>query len=253
MPTWWNYRPPHRSDIRIHVSGGPSDHALQHEREIRARILATSPELKHRRLAEKLRAAEPGVPVDLGCCPVNARMFQIYAAAQILEALRNVPRLRMLTVADAGDAVSAEDLPAIDWRRRHNRLRRRLERSVSPHAIAIGIGELDFDTATSTFRPHHHVFIGNCTRNELEELRRHYPSIAGAGAPMRVDAVSDLARQLSYSLKLTVLRKPFLRTGVTRPPGYRLLPDDFRRHMAYLAHLDLRQLLFGFNARIDGR
>ena len=70
---------------------------------------------------------------------------------------------------------------------------------------------------------------------------------------MRVDAVSDLARQLSYSLKLTVLRKPFLRTGVTRPPGYRLLADDFRRHMAYLAHLDLRQLLFGFNARIDGR
>ena len=134
------------------------------------------------------------------------------------------PRLRMLTVADAGDAVSAEDLPAIDWRRRHNRLRRRLERSVSPHAIAIGVGELDFDTATSKISPSSPRLHWQL---HAERTRRAPPSLSQysrRGGSQRVDEVSDLARQLSYSLKLTVLRKPFLRTGATRPPAIAFSP-----------------------------
>ena len=70
---------------------------------------------------------------------------------------------------------------------------------------------------------------------------------------MQVDKVPDLPRQLSYSLKLIIYRRPFEQTGPTRPKGFRLRDAEFRLHMEYLASIDLRTLIFGLNARIDGR
>jgi hypothetical protein len=252
-PPWWGYHPPRHRDIRRLVSGGPTLDALQIERDERIRILRGSDSIEHWRLADALASAEPREPVNLGACPLNARLFQIYETSQILEQLEPFPDLYMVTVADARDATSAEDLLALEWGRLHNRLRRRIERSLSSAAVGMGIGELEFHDITKTFHPHHHLFFGNVVRDELEGLRRHYPFVEGAGAPMRVDLVPDRARQISYALKLNVWRKPFSRSSPRRAPAVRLRPPEFRAHMSYLAEIDLRHLIFGLRVRLDSR
>jgi hypothetical protein len=252
-PPWWGYHPPRHRDIRRLVSGGPTLEELQAERDERVRILRGSENIEHWRLADALANAEPREPVALGACPLNTRLFQIYAASQILAQLEPFPDLYMVTVADARDAIREEGLPSLDWLRHHNRLRRRIERSVSRTAIGVGVGELEFHDETKTFHPHHHLFLGNVSRDELEGLRRHYQFVEGGGAPMRVDRVPDRPRQISYALKLNVLRKPFLRTSPQRTRAVRLRPPEFRAHMSYLAAIDLRRLLFGLRVRLDSR
>jgi hypothetical protein len=252
-PPWWGYHPPRHRDIRCLVSGGPTLEKLQAERDERIRILRGSEKLEHWRLADALANAEAREPVNLGACPLNARLFQIYAASQILEQLEPFEELFMVTVADAREAIRVEGLPSLDWRRHHNRLRRRIERSVSSVTVGVGVGELEFHDETKTFHPHHHLFIGNVSRDQLEGLRRHYQTVEGAGAPLRIDRVPDRQRQISYALKLNVWRKPFSRSGPQRARTVRLRPPEFRAHMAYLASIDLRRLLFGLRVRLDSR
>jgi hypothetical protein len=252
-PPWWGYHPPRHRDIRRLVSGGPTLEKLQIERDERIRILRGSENIEHWRLADALANAEPGEPVKLGACPLNARLFQVYAASRILEQLEALPDLYMVTVADGREAIGVEGLPALKWVRLHNRLRRRIERSVSRTAFGVGIGELEFHDDTKTFHPHHHLFVGNVDRDELERLRPHYPFVEGAGAAMRVDRVPERHRQISYALKLNVWRKPFSRSGPQRARAVRLRPPEFRAHMAYLASIDLRRLLFGLRVRLDDR
>lgn len=252
-PPWWGYHPPRHRDSRRLVSGGPTLEKLQAERDERIRILRGSKSIEHWRLADALANAEPREPVDLGACPLNARLFQIYAASRILEQLEPFEELFMVTVADGRDAIGADALPALEWVRLHNRLRRRIERSVCSATVGVGVGELEFHDDTKTFHPHHHLFLGNVNRDELEGLRRHYPFVEGAGAPMRIDPVRDRPRQISYALKINVWRKPFSRSGVQRARTVRLRPPEFRAHMAHLAHLDLRRLLFGLQVRLDAR
>jgi hypothetical protein len=235
------------------VSGGPTIEELQAERDERVRILRGSDNVEHWRLADALANAERGEPVNLGACPLNARLLQIYETSQILKQLEVFEEIFMVTVADAHEAIGVEGLPALEWRRLHNCLRRRIERSVSADAVGVGIGELEFHDATKTFHPHHHLFLGNVSRGELERLRRHYPFVEGVGAPMRTDPVRDRPRQISYALKINVLRKPFSRTSPQRTPAVRLRPPEFRAHMAYLAQLDLRRLLVGLRMRLDSR
>jgi hypothetical protein len=215
--------------------------------------LRGSEKLEHWRLADALANAEPGEPVNLGACPLNARLFQIYAASQILEQLEPFPNLHMVTLADAHDVIDVDGLPSLAWGRLHNRLRRRIERSVSPATVGVGVGELEFHETTKTFHPHHHLFTGNVGRDQLEGLRGHYQFVEGVAPPMRIDLVPDRPRQISYALKLNVWRKPFSRSGPQRPPAVRLRPPEFRAHMAYLTHLDLRRLLFGLRVRLDSR
>jgi hypothetical protein len=252
-PPWWRYHPSRHRDIRRLVSGGPTLEKLQAERDERVRILRGSENIEHWRLADALANAEPGEPVKLGACPLNARLFQIYATSKILEQLEALPDLYMVSVAEGREAIGMEGLPGLEWVRLHNRLRRRIERSVSRKAVGVGIGELEFHDAPKTFHPHHHVFVGNVIRDELERLRRHYPFVEGCGAPMRVDLVPDRPRQISYALKINVLRKPFSRSGPQRARAVRLRPPEFRAHMAYLAEIDLRRLLFGLRVRLDSR
>jgi hypothetical protein len=252
-PPWWGHHPPRHRDIRRLVPGGPTLEKLQAERDERIRILRGSENIEHWRLADALANAEPGKPVNLGACPLNARLFQIYATSQVLEQLEALPDLYMVTVADGYEAISVEGLLSLNWQRHHNRLRRRIERSVSRAAVGVGIGELEFHDVTKTFHPHHHLFMGDVSRSELERLRRHYPSVEGVAPPMRIDLVPDRARQISYALKLKVLRKPFSRSSPQRVPAFRLRPPEFRAHMAYLAEIDLRRLLFGLRVRLDAR
>ena len=252
-PPWWGYHPPRRRDIRRMVSGGPTVDALQEERDERIRILRGSENIEHWRLADALANAEPREPVNLGACPLNTRLFQIYASSRILEQLEPLEEMFMVTVADAREAVGVEGLPLLKWQRHHNRLRRRIERSVSSATVGVGVGELEFHDDTKTFHPHHHLFLGNVNRDELEGLRRHYPFVEGVGPPMRIDPVQDRPRQISYALKINVLRKPFSRSGPQRARTVRLRPPEFRAHMAHLAQIDLRHLLFGLRVRLDAR
>jgi hypothetical protein len=252
-PPWWGYHPPRHRDIRRLVSGGPTLDALQNERDERIRILRGSDNIDHWRLADALANAAFFQPVNLGACPLNARLFQVYTASRILEQLEPFEELFMVTVADGHEAIGVEGLPTLEWVRLHNRLRRRIERSVSRTAVGVGIGELEFHDITKTFHPHHHLFAGSVSRDELEGLRRHYPFIEGVAPPMRIDLVPDRPRQISYALKLKVLRKPFSRSGPQRPRAVRLRPPEFRAHMAYLAQIDLRRLLFGLQVRLDSR
>ena len=79
------------------------------------------------------------------------------------------------------------------------------------------------------------------------------PVRRGRWAPMRIDLVPDRPRQISYALKINVLRKPFSRSGPQRARTVRLRPPEFRAHMAHLAQIDLRHLLFGLRVRLDAR
>lgn len=111
-PLWWNYHPPRHRDIRRLVSGGPTVDALQAERDERVRILRGSENIEHWRLADTQRNAEPGEPVNLGACPLNARLFQIYAASRILEQLEPLEEIFLVTVADGQEAIGVEGLPS---------------------------------------------------------------------------------------------------------------------------------------------
>jgi hypothetical protein len=136
-PPWWGYHPPRHRDIRRLVSGAPTLDALQNERDERIRILRGSDNIEHWRLADALANAEPREPVNLGACPLNARLLQIYASSQTLEQLEPFEELFMATVADAHEAIGVEGLPALEWRRLHNCLRRRIERSVCSATVGL--------------------------------------------------------------------------------------------------------------------
>ena len=72
---------------------------------------------------------------------------------------------------DTKNAVPFDELDDIDWRRRHNELRRRLERMLGKDIIVVGVGEVEADYDRKVWQPHHHLVIYGTTEQNLEELR----------------------------------------------------------------------------------
>ena len=106
---WQDYRPPKQRDFRLHVDRVRNATQFEEERDTRARLLQSSPQLQDRELGKLLAAARPGKPADTGCCPVNGELYRIYIVSRTLKALGRTEPSWLVTVVDPDDGVTAAD------------------------------------------------------------------------------------------------------------------------------------------------
>jgi hypothetical protein len=246
---WFRYTPPRSRDFRRAVTGVPNTSQLEREREIRSRILAASPTWADRERGRQLAKAKPGVPAALGCCPINGQLYQVYIVSRAMKVIKDCPKAWMVTIYDQDTAISTHELKTFNWKRHHDRVRRRLQRALGKAFVAVGFGEIDWADDAKVFRPHHHVVMANTSANDIESLRRYYPTERS----MKVQPLANPLRQIAYASKLVVYCRPLQQGSATRGRAQRLPTKQFRAHMAYLSEHEFTEFVFCMNCRLDGR
>lgn len=251
MP-WLTYKPPAGRDITQLVRGAPSEQKLLMERQIRARLLMSSKRREHQSLGRILNLG-PQYSHMTAACPIHARKWQVYAASRMIKAFRGHDEVFMVTLGLAM-RLTRDELLNFDVRKFGRRVRKQLQRKLVAGSIAFGVCEFSFDSATKTFLPHFHVFVAGTPRRYLELLRPYYPVDRDTNIKhlMRVDPVTDLARQLSYALKVNIYRRGE-RTGRQRARGQRLHVPYFRDHMLLLHRHVLSDFVICIGTRLHSR
>lgn len=247
---WLKYRAPNNRNVEHLFSNSFTQEPAENHRRICAAVLSNGGE-EDRELGEMLSEAETGKPAETFCCPLVARKFQTFFVSRALKVIAGLDGAVLLTVFDAKDAVENGDLRSIDWRKRHARLRRRLERCLGPSVIAVGMGEVEYDETLKKWQPHHHLVLYGTTDDGLAALRRaHYASQRGEARPMVRSKETTLIGWLSYMAKQTAFRKIRIREQVSR---VRLKPAELREFLRYAASKNPTSFVFAMNCDLIKR
>jgi hypothetical protein len=246
----WLHHKPTRSAISQHKKLWPLSDAGR-ERQTRIGILQNGGK-RDRYLAEALSKAAPGMPARVMCCPVAARLFQIFFADRAMSITAVHGSGIALTLVDPSSAVPFERLEDIDWRNLIEQLRRRLERCVGKHVIVFGMGEVEANYDQQAWQPHFHLTICNASASDLKKLRtNHYRKDDNAARKMKLQVSADLGWH-TYSSKLTAFRKVSYvgSDGKQKVSRKRLKVREFREHCRYVSGHQPTEFLFGMNCSI---
>lgn len=231
-----------------------SKEAARQEREARRQILLAGQAEADQLLAAALAEAKRNRPAQYLCCPLLTRRWQIFFVDRALDVCDEQRRRpQFYTVFDQEDAVAPGRLKAIDWRRLHAKLRARLGRTLGPHVVAFGMGEVEFDGTRGVWQPHYHLVIFGAPRVRFDWLRKkHYPAKRKGPRPMVRSKVKSLPRWLAYMSKLTVFAKHVVPGQAPAARG-RLSPKRSRQYFRYLARSAPTEFVFCMNCRIVKR
>jgi hypothetical protein len=252
--SWFDYEPIPSRDIRKLSDKFLSLDAAEDERRTRIEMLAESKGRVNQELASLLKKAPPRELSSVGCDPLVSRQYQVYFSGRALAVHEQQSRKpKAFTFFDVEDAVESGELASVDWRTLHLRHRRRLERTLGSHIVAIGMGELEADEERGIWQPHHHVMIYGARKEDLEALRqKHYQAERTGPRPMKRSPIDIPALWFSYMSKLTAFGKFVERSnGLEGPPmRTRLSPKMSREYFRHISRILPTSLVFSMNCQI---
>lgn len=252
--SWVRHKPARGNDIQLLDPDFFSKDAARLERIVRRNIMTKGSTRSDRFLAEALAEPRGNRPANFLCCPLLARRFQIFFVDRALQVSQaQYQKAQLYTLFDPKDAVRPGYLGDVDWRRSHAKLRARLRRTLGPHVVALGMGEVEFDEVRRVWQPHYHLVVFGAPKRRIEWLRKkHFPAKRRGLRPMVRSKEKSLPKRLAYMSKLTVF-------GKVPPPGggpavrRRLPPKPSRQHLRYLARRSPTEFVFCMNCRIVKR
>jgi hypothetical protein len=173
-------------------------------------------------IAEALSECDAGSPCDLPACARCARRYRIYFTGEAL------------AVADAYlgphefatiflDAVEAGSLPDASLKRTHAALRKRLDRCGFRGSVLVGGTEAAWIAADRRWILHLHLLAIGVRPDSWERLRAKLGDY-GHAVPLKIEALNDEARQLSYITKFTTYHRPLKRGPGGPSPAFPLPP-----------------------------
>jgi hypothetical protein len=130
-------------------------------------------------------------------------------------------------------------------------LKRQLERAGLPGLVLVGGLDLSLEIdrrahGPDAWQPHVHAVIAGCTSQELRRaLEGLYPATVEVERPLRIDAVRDRARQVSYCFKGLHRRRvrDFDAGGEPSTARYPLRDDESREVLRFLDRHGFAELL----------
>ena len=249
---WLHYKAPSRRDITLISPNFWQTKSAETERAKRIKLLQGGND-KDRALSRALAKARSGQPAEVMCCPLAARNFQIFFTARALKIAPIDPASSYaITLVDPEDAIPFNQLERIDWRRYHQKLRRRLERCLGRNVIVIGMGDVEADYDRHVWLPHYHLAVFNVTYDALETLRdRHYKCDGNSERRMKCVPLRD-AGWYSYISKLIAFRKVVSvgSDGRKLTQRKRLKVPEFREYMRYLSTRQPTVHIFAMNCSV---
>lgn len=246
---WLTYKPSGKYDVRKRSKHLWSVSDASEERKVRIEIMARGSGRRNFQIMQLLSDAEDRRPANVGCCPLLARLFQVYFASRALrvsETFQEEPE--RYTLFDISDAVPFGQLHTIDWRKLHNTLRRRLERILGKNVVAYGMGEVEADESRGMWQPHYHLVIHNASNSGLSALRRkHYKAKRTGPRPMLRSRPQSIEKWLTYISKQTVFGK-----SETDGPSRRVRLNEnlSREYFRYLSVTAPTKFVFSMRCRI---
>jgi hypothetical protein len=205
---WQRWKPQcPEHDIREQLPGFETVKRARKERRRRYRRLRRG-NSEEQQLASKLKACRKKQPCQSAACPVCMRQFRRWLSGEMLRLLGKTPNLLFVTLVPPALVLPADELNTLSPRKMGDMLRQQLIRAGLGHVKAIGGIEVDFNDKTKMWEPHFHIIVAGSTPAQFEALRTHgYSGDATIQRPMRIDKVTNPARQFSYCLKAYCTRK----------------------------------------------
>lgn len=211
-----------------------------------ARLLNFRPDLA----AEIERCDEEG---ELAALPISARAgrhYRRYNAAELLRVAEEHEGPHEIATAYLG-AFPAGELEAAALKLAHGSLRKTLHRSGFQGSILIGGTEIAWLAKHGLWILHCHLLAIGVQQADWDRLRGALPD-ANSAAALKVQALEDLAEQLSYCQKFNSSHKPGKRGPNGRPQLYPLPTERLIEWAEWMAKQRFENFTFLFGARRRG-
>lgn len=183
-------------------------------------------------------------------CAQCARPYRVYFTSEALAvAQAYVGPHEFATVFL--DTIDAGSLPNASLERAHAVLRKRLNCSGFRGSVLVGGTEAAWRAADRRWILHLHLLAIGVRPNSWERLRAKLGDY-GHAIPLKVEALNDDARQLSYLTKFTTFHRP-LKRGPGRPsPAFPLPPARLEELAKWWAGHRFEDFAFLYGARRRG-
>jgi hypothetical protein len=211
-----------------------------------ARLLNSRPDLA----AEIERCHEEGESAALPIGARTARRYRRYFTAELLrvagehEGPHQIATIFLLRFP-------AGELEAANLEIAHGALRKTLQRSGFQGSVLIGGTEIAWLTHCSRWILHCHLLAIGVRKADWDRLRKSLPNAKPATA-LKVQALKDFAKQLSYCQKLNSGHKPGKRGPDGGADTYRLPTERLIEWAEWMAKQRFEDFAFLFGARRRG-
>jgi hypothetical protein len=201
-------------------------------------------------IAEALYDCDAGSPCDLPACALCAREYRIYFTGEALAvAHAYVGPHEFATIFL--DAVKVGSLPDVSLQRAHAALRQRLNRSEFRGSVLVGGTEAAWIAADRHWILHLHLLAISVRPASWEQLRARLGGY-GHAIPLKVEALNDKVRQLTYITKFPTYHRPLKRGPGGPSPPFPLPPARLEELATWWARHRFEDFAFLYGARRRG-
>jgi hypothetical protein len=196
------------SDIRKLSGKFETAKQMQAERKIRIAALEKAQGSECLSLANVLKKCAKGNRCRNAASPICSRRYRIWLVGEALRLIGDESNLKLVTLIDVDDAITAETLHNLNPRTLVNRFRQQLRRGDIQGPIIGGIdGEYDEDR--ELYQPHFHLICLESQSAEIQQLAaRHYPRGDAVYRGCMVNPIKEnLADTIAYTIKGYWLQK----------------------------------------------
>ena len=251
---WRGVAIPRSRDVRLLMPPTmPRDQRFESMREARTRNLARIEVLSEREpdIADAINeCGHDGAASDSPGCAVCARDYQIFFTSETLGVARNYAGPHKVATIYL-DATEAGSLSEVSIERAHARLRKRLQRGGFRGSVLVGGTEAAWIARERSWIVHVHVLAIGVQPSSWERLRASLGEV-GAATPLKVEALKDDARALSYLTKFATYHRPFRRGSGGPSRAFPLPPARLAELAAWWAEYGFEDFAFLFGARRRG-
>ena len=136
-------------------------------------------------------------------------------------------------------------LQAADVDQLHRAFRRRLDLAGFAGSIVIGGTEAGYNYNEGTWTVHLHLLIVGASKEAIKNLRNATKKLKESRG-VKVDAIRDPVRQLSYLQKFETGHRPSLRTGEKRPRMVPMPDATLKEYVLWLNKYQLQDFCFSY-------
>ena len=201
-------------------------------------------------IAETLYECGEGSPCDLPTCARCARRYRIYFTGEALAVAHAYVGPHQFATIFL-DAVEAGSLPDASLKQAHAALRKRLDRSEFRGSVLVGGTEAAWIAADRHWILHLHLLAIGVRPDSWERLRAKLGDY-GPAVPLKVEAVNDEVRQLTYITKFPTYHRPLKRGPGGPSPAFPLPPARLEELATWWARHRFEDFAFLYGARRRG-
>lgn len=221
----------------------PLDHARKEKKE-RIKSLRKVSKKKANALVDKLEKCRPKSRCKSPACAICNWFTRRRHVRQMRRIFKNSVKEFHVTIVPIGSYFKPRALRQINTKRLISTLRKRMERAGLEGAQVVGGIEAEYKFKRKKMCLHWHLIFGNCTKKDVEKLRRYYPK----DRQMKNNPIKpgDENHTYQYGIKNSTFGK-----NAFRKPK-RPAPHIHAEHMYFLDRHTFRELMFMRGVRFNG-